>query len=307
MRSATLAILLPLLALATPAGASPPSVVASIKPVHSLVAAVMDGVGAPALLVPGSASPHTYSLKPSDARRLAAAQLVFWVGPMYEGFLVKPLAALGGAARVVTLAEAPGVVVLPAREGGVWEEEAHAHGAAVHEEEEDGHLWLDPENAKAIVAAAAAALADADPAHEARYRANAARATAALGALDARLGARLAPVAGIPYIVFHDAYQYLERRYGLAAAGSITVAPERKPGARRVAEIRARIAGARVVCIFTEPQFEPALVRGLVADTGVRTGVLDPLGAGIPEGPTLYGAMMEKLAAALAGCLGGKP
>jgi zinc transport system substrate-binding protein len=227
---------------------------------------------------------------------------------MYEGFLVKPLAALGGGARVVTLAAAPGVFVLPAREGGIWEEEAHGRapaGVAVHEEEEeDGHLWLDPENAKAIVAAAAAALADVDPAHEARYRANAARATVALGALDARLGARLAPLAGIPYIVFHDAYQYLERRYGLASAGSVTVAPERKPGARRVAEIRARIADARVACVFAEPQFEPALVRSLAGDTGVKTGILDPLGADIPEGPTLYGTMMERLATALASCLG---
>lgn len=309
MRSATLATFFALIFLAAPAGAEAPRVVASIKPVHSLIAAVMDGVATPALLVPGSASPHVYSLKPSDAKRLAAAQIVFWIGPMYEGFLVKPLAALGGAARVVMLAEAPGVVVLPAREGGDWEAEAqHAHaprGAVAHEKE-DGHLWLDPENAKGIVAAAATALADADPEHAGAYRANAARATAALAALDARLGARLAPVAGVPYIVFHDAYQYLERRYGLAASGSVTVAPERKPGARRVEEIRARIADARVACVFAEPQFEPALVRSLAGDTGVKTGILDPLGADIAEGPDLYGAMMEKLATALASCLGGK-
>jgi zinc transport system substrate-binding protein len=306
MRSATIAILLPFLLLAAPASAEVPSVVASIKPVHSLVAAVMDGVGAPALLVPGSASPHVYSLKPSDAKRLATAQIVFWIGPMYEGFLAKPLAALGGTARVVTLAEAEDVVVLQAREGGAWEEEAHAHAAhsgGTHDED-DGHLWLDPENAKAIVAAAAATLVDADPENAARYRANAAHATEALGALDARLGARLAPIAAVPYIVFHDAYQYLERHYGLAASGSITVAPERKPGARRVKEIRARIAAARVACVFAEPQFEPALVRSLAADTGARVGVLDPLGADLAEGPGLYAAMMEQLAASLASCLG---
>jgi zinc transport system substrate-binding protein len=308
MRSATIAIMLSLL-LAVPAHAGALRVVASIKPVHSLVAAVMDGIAAPALLVPGTASPHVYSLKPSDARKLAAAQIVFWIGPMYEGFLVKPLAALDQATKIVALADAPGVVVLPAREGGMWEphpgeheESAHGSGAP---EEKDGHLWLDPENAKAIVAAAAAALAEADPEHAERYRANAARATAGLAQLDARLGTQLAPDAGVPYIVFHDAYQYLERRYGLAAAGSVTVAPERKPGARRVTEIRAKIAAARVACVFAEPQFEPALVRSIAADTGVKTGVLDPIGADIPEGPALYGTMMERVATALTRCLEG--
>jgi zinc transport system substrate-binding protein len=307
MRPASLlAVLLPLL-LAAPARAEAPRVVASIKPVHSLVAAVMEGVATPALLVPGAASPHVYSLKPSDARKLAAARIVFWIGPMYEGFLVKPLAALGGATRVVTLAEAPGVVVLSAREGGMWEEHEDAHeaaGAHADAAHEDGHLWLDIGNAKEIVAAAAAALVEADPEHAPQYQANSAQTTAALDALDARLGAQLTAVAGVPYIVFHDAYQYLELRYGLTAAGSVTVAPERKPGARRIEEIRAKIKDAHVACMFSEPQFEPALVRSIAGDTGVRTGVLDPIGADIPEGPALYGTMMERLAAALVKCLG---
>ncbi|MBX6369190.1 MAG: zinc ABC transporter substrate-binding protein [Rhodospirillales bacterium] len=305
MRSATLALFLPLLLFAAPVEAEAPRVLASIKPVQSLVAAVMEGAGVPELLVPGNASPHGYSLRPSDAKRLAAAEIVFWIGPAYEGFLEKPLAALAGGAKVVTLAEAEGVEVLPAREGGVWaaDHEAHGHGSAL---EADGHLWLDPENAKAIALAAARALAEADPAGAARYRANAARTVEALDRLDTRLRAVLSPVANVPYIVFHDAYQYLERRYGLAAAGAVAVTPERQPGARRVREIRERIMAAGAVCVFAEPQFEPALVRSLVRDSGARTGVLDPLGAGIPEGPALYAAMMEKLAASLAGCLGGR-
>jgi zinc transport system substrate-binding protein len=309
MHSASLSLLALLLA-AAPAAAETPRVVASIKPVHALVAAVMEGLGAPALLVPGNASPHAYSLRPSEAQRLAAAQLVFWIGPGYEAFLAKPLAALGEGARIVRLAEAEGVTVLPAREGGAWEGDAHAHGPAHRAPAEaapgeaDGHLWLDPANAKAIVAAAAAALAAADPPNGPRYRANAARTEARLSALDARMAARLAPVTSVPYIVFHDAYQYLERRYGLAAAGAITVAPERRPGARRVQEIRARIARSGVACVFAEPQFEPALVRTLTEGTKARAGVLDPLGADLAEGPFLYEALLERLADALAGCLG---
>jgi zinc transport system substrate-binding protein len=305
-----LAIALLLFLLCTglrPAAGDSPRVVASIKPVHSLVAGVMAGVGAPALLVPGNASPHVYSLKPSDAKRLDGAKLVFWVGPIYETFLSKPLAAVATKARVVTLAETPGVTVLPAREGGVWgshaKAHAHQHKAGDAHADDDGHLWLDPANGKAIVAAAATELARADPANAARYEANAARLSQELDALDGRLAAILAPAAGRPYIVFHDAYQYLERRYGLAGAGSITVSPEQKPGARRVKEIRDRIARAGAVCVFTEPQFEPALARSIAVDTDVRSGVLDPLGAAVPEGPDLYSKMMEALATSLASCL----
>jgi zinc transport system substrate-binding protein len=309
MRATLFAMLVLATLLAPPAAAEPPRVVASIKPLHSLVAAVMEGVGAPTLLVPGNASPHVYSLKPSDAKQLDGAGLVFWIGPTYEAFLTKPLVAVARKARVVTIAEAQGVTVLHARTGGVWADHAHGHDQGhKHKpgrshDEDDGHLWLDPANGKAIVTAVATALAAADPANAARYTANAARATQNLDALDARLAALLAPAKGQPFIVFHDAYQYLERRYGLAAAGSVTVSPEQKPGARRVKEIRERIQKAGAVCIFAEPQFEPALVRTIAADTGARPGVLDPLGADVPEGPGHYPAMMEKLATSLATCL----
>jgi zinc transport system substrate-binding protein len=281
-------------------------VVASIKPVHSLVAAVMAGVGAPELIVHGAASPHTYSLRPSDATRLAAARLVFWIGPAYEGFLVKPLATLAPSATVVTLAQAPGMTVLPARHGGIWGEHEREHDGHddAADETRDGHLWLDPRNAAAMTGAIAAALAAADPARAAAYTTNAAAVQRDLARLDEELASRLAPVRGVGFIVFHDAYQYLETRYGLAALGAVTVSPEAKPGARRVAELRARIRASGAKCVFAEPQFEPALVRTLVAETGARVGTLDPLGADMADGPALYPTMMRRLADSLVRCLG---
>jgi zinc transport system substrate-binding protein len=285
-----------------------PQIVASIKPVHSLVAAVMAGVGAPELIVHGAASPHTYALRPSDATRLGRARLVFWIGPAYEAFLAKPLATLADGARIVTLADAPGVIVLPARKGGAWEEDehdhGHEHGHGAGETGRDGHLWLDPRNADAMVAAIAEALAAADPPHAAAYAANAAAARQRLAALDGELAATLGPVRGVAFVVFHDAYQYLERRYGLAAAGAVAVSPEQRPGARRVSELRTRIRQLGARCVFAEPQFEPALVKTLVAETGARTGTLDPLGADLPDGPSLYEAMMRRLAESLVRCLG---
>jgi zinc transport system substrate-binding protein len=296
---------------AAPAFAEPPRVVASIKPVQSLVAGVMAGVGSPELIVPGNASPHVYTLRPSDARKLDAAQVVFWVGEMYEGFLEKPLEALAGRARVVTLSEAEGVTLLRAREGGAWESHAphghsHGHKGGKHDHaarEDDGHLWLDPENAKAIASAAARALSEADPANAGRYVANADSLKQRLAELDRTVAARLGPVGKQPYVVFHDAYQYFERRYGLAPAGSITVAPEGKPGAKRVQQIRAKMTKLGARCIFAEPQFEPSIVRTIAADTKAKAGVLDGLGADLPEGPDLYFTLVQRLAGSLADCL----
>lgn len=313
-----LALVLPAL-LALPAAAAeetparPPQVVASVKPLHSLTAAVMAGVGEPHLLVRGAASPHAFALKPSDARALDRADLIVWVGPGLEAFLAKPVQALGGRARSLPLLEAPGVRTLPGRAGGAWEDghdhdhDGHDHGHDDHDHDSppDGHIWLDPRNAQAIVAHVADALTALDPANAATYRANAERTRAALAELDREVAARLAPVRGRPFVVFHDAYHYLEDRYGLAAAGAITVSPELRPSASRLRELRARIRELGAACVFAEPQFEPALVRTVAEGTGARTGVLDPEGATLPDGPDLYFALLRFNADALAGCLGG--
>lgn len=316
VRSALLSSILlaaALLAAALPAAAQAPTVVASIKPVHSLVAAVMRGVGEPQLVVKGAASPHTYAMKPSDARALQSATLVFWVGPELEGFLAKPLKANAAKVPAVALMKLPGLTLVETREGGAWEEDDHDHGhshAHAHDdhddhEEHDAHIWLDPHNAKRMVAAVAEALGKADPANAAAYTANAAAYTARIDELDAELERTLAPVRERPFVVFHDAYHYLENRYGLNAVGAITVNPDRRPSAKRLKEIRAKIAGLDAACVFAEPQFEPALVDTIVQGTSARKGVLDPEGADIADGPDLYPTLMRRNAAALAGCLKG--
>lgn len=336
-RLARLAAGTALLAAATVAGpagaADAPRVAVSILPVHSLVAAVMAGVGTPDLLVKGGGSEHAYQLKPSDARALAAAQVVFWVDENMETFLEGPIEALPKGATVVALAETPGLTLRARREGGVWEKHSHAHegdgdqAAAGHEDHDDDdhdhdaagqaghdhhdhdegntdlHVWLDPTNAAVMTDRIAATLATADPANAARYQANAAAEKQKLAALDAELKATLAPVADKPYIVFHDAYQYFEKRYDLDGAGSITLDPTRQPGADRVQAIHARIQGLGAPCVFSEPQFEPRLVQTVIDGTKARTGVLDPLGSDIPAGPDQYPQMMRGLATSLTSCL----
>ncbi|MGH6912932.1 MAG: zinc ABC transporter substrate-binding protein, partial [Geminicoccales bacterium] len=239
-------------ALAAPAWADSPDVVVSIKPIHSLVAGVMRGVGEPTLLIEGAGSPHTYSLRPSEARAIEQADVVFWVGEGLEAFLAKPLAMLASDARLVGLGAARGVALLPTRSGGIWQEDhdqdeaEHAEHEAHHGDAEHGHrhrasdmhVWLDPQNAKAMVDAIATTLAETDPDNAGAYEGNAARLRQELDRLDQKLADTLAPVGDRPFVVFHDGYQYFEKRYRLNAIGSISVGPDRRPGARRLEEIR---------------------------------------------------------------------
>ena len=275
--------------------------VASILPVHAIVAAVMGGTGTPDLIVEGRGSPHSHALRPSQARSLNNAELVIWVGASYEAFLRKPIAALAGQARLVTLIEIDGLTRYPTRgrdARGARRGQARNDAGSL-----DPHVWLDPVNAAVIATATAAALGEIDPGNATVYAANAESLAAKLEALDAELEVALEPVKTVPYATFHDAYQYFERRYGLNAVGWVTVSPERRPGAKRLHEIRARIGEIDARCLFSEPQFEPALVRTLVESTGVRAAVLDPLGAAIEPGPDAYFALLRGLARGLRDCL----
>ncbi len=312
MRRAVLLCLLiaALLGAVRPLAAEPLHVVVTIAPIHSLASAVMAGSGSPQLLVKGASSEHTFSLRPSDARSLSQADVVVRVSESLETFLNKPIATLSQNATVVALATIPGLKLLPPRESGAFEAHHHEdHAGAGHEglseRELDAHLWLDPGNAALIADHLAAVLGRLRPADGVTFQANAAKLKERLGALDAELRSELAGLQDARFIVFHDAYQYFEARYGLTASGSITVSPERQPGAARLEAIRAKIAEAKSACVFSEPQFEPKLVSRLVEGTTANTGTLDGLGAGLPEGPDLYFTMMRALAASLRACLTG--
>lgn len=327
MRSAKPLLLAVLLSSTAFAAHADVKAVASIKPVHSLVAAVMEGVGEPGLIVEGAGSPHTYALKPSQAQMLQNADIVFWVGHELEAFLEKPLETIGAKATAVELLDSHGLVRLGFREGGTFEKHRHDDGdehdheetaetdhdhdheetaEAEHEhghEEFDTHVWLDPENARAMVHEIEETLAKADPENAAKYEANARAVSGRLDALIKEVSADLEPVKDKPFIVFHDAYQYFENRFGITAAGSITVSPEVMPGAERIGEIRAKVQETDAACVFSEPQFEPKLVSTVTEGTQARSGVLDPLGADLDNGPSLYFEIIRNMAASIKSCL----
>lgn len=320
--STAAATVLPLLALFAAGRAlasdTPPRVVATIKPIHALVAGVMAGVGAPVLLVEGQASPHSFALKPSGARAVADADILFRVSEVVEPFTVKLAESLADKTKLVTLAEVSGVSLLERRFGATFEPHEHhrsnhdtagpeAHEAAHHDHDHsniDGHVWLDPGNAGAMVDAIVAALSRRDTARAVKYAENGRALKVRLDTLAAEIERDLAPVRAKPFVVFHDAAQYFDRRFGLSAAGSLTVSPEVAPSARRLSQVRARISALGARCVMADPQSSPRLVAAVTEGTGARTGVLDAEGALVePPGPDLYFALLSGMAAAIKACL----
>lgn len=336
MRLKLLAIPGAVLAAGT-AAAAPPEVATDIPPVHSLVARVMQGVGEPSLLVLPGGSPHTHAMRPSEARALAGADTVVWMGGRLTPWLDRAVGSLGSEAVSVELLEAPGTVLLSYREGAGFaaghdagghspsespeeHRREHAHDEAEreheHEHEEAGdahehahgdidpHAWLDPMNARAWLGTIAEALAAADPANAEAYRLNAAAGQAELDSLVEELSAELAAVRDVPFIVYHDGYRYFEERFGIEAAGAISLGDATSPSASRIAEIRDVVRQTGAVCVFAEPQFSEALVGTVTEGTEARAATLDPVGAAIEPGPELYPQLLRAIVEAMVGCLG---
>ena len=350
-----------------------PKVVTSIKPIHSLVSYVMDGVGRPDLLVDGSSSPHTFQLKPSHATMLQEADIVFWIGEDLESFLETPLDSIAASAKRVTLMDSDQIELLKFREKNVFDDhhddhyhdddhhddhdddddhhhhdhhhddnrhgdhddrhgdhddheehdehdeheghddhEEHADGHDDHDEHEghddhghhhgehDIHFWLDPKIAKTIVSIASEELSAIDPANKSIYSSNAANAINDLDQLIDDTRSKINSDA--TYIVFHDAYQYFEQRFGIEVIGALTVNPEVLPGAKQLAEIREVIEHESVNCLFSEPQFNPSIAETIASDTGIKSAVLDPLGAELEPGKDLYFDLIGDMASSFENC-----
>ncbi|MEX0583251.1 MAG: zinc ABC transporter substrate-binding protein [Sneathiella sp.] len=319
-----ISLMFALLITGTASAASEREVVVTIKPLHSLVQGVMGDTGKATLLIDGGQSLHGFSLKPSQVKYLQEARLVFYVDETMESFLKTALDSLPEEVHKVPFARLPDIELLERREGGAWDEHDHDHGHShkhEHEhkhgdahkhgeeeghglEEDNLHIWLDPAIAQMIVLAVAEELAEHYPENRDIYMDNAEMLTARLSELDAELMKKLAPVQGQPYVVLHDAYPYFERRYNLMAVGSLTLDPEAPASAKKLKDIRAKLAETKARCIFREPQFDDRLVRTAAEGMGIKLGTLDPLGADLDPGEELYFSLLTRLADNMADCLG---
>ena len=288
-------------------------VVVSIKPVHSLVSALMTGVGKPHLIMRGNVSPHNFSLRPSDAKIMDDARIVFWIGEGLETSLAGPIRTLAGNARVITLSEAQGLVRRSLRKGGTFEAHNHGDDGHGHEDElhdDDGHhnafdmhIWLDPVNAGVMVRVIAGVLSEIDPDNATTYASNTVTLLQRLEDLTTEIAAEMRPLHDKPFIVFHDAYRYFEDRFDLTAAGSGVIGSERSPGARRILELRDKIHDLGATCVFAEPRIKPGLIDVIIEGTQARIGILDPIGITIESGPDAYFTLMRNMATSFRKCL----
>ena len=317
------------LTLFTPANADI-KVVTSIKPIHSLASYLMDGVAKPDLIVDGYASPHGFAMKPSHAKMLQNADIVFWVGEDLENFLEKPLDSIAAKAEKIELMEIKGLVKLKFRERNIFDDhDDHGHkkkddhddhdhddhakkkdGHDDHDDHDgheghhhgefDPHIWLDPINAKVILFEMSKHLIENDPTNESAYRANLSKAYKDIDKLTSDVTAELNESTAS--IVFHDAYQYFEERFKVNILGAFTVNTDVLPGAEQLAEIREVIEHDKVACVFSEPQFNPNIIKAVAKDMNIKTGVVDPLGATLTPGKGLYFDLIKNMSKSFKGC-----
>ena len=326
--------ILSLVSFITPVNAEV-KVVTSIKPLHSLASYLMDGVGKPDLIVDGYASPHGFSMKPSHAKMLQDADLIFWVGEDLENFLEKPLNSIAKKAEKIELMDIKGLNVLSFRERNIFDEhddhddhdghtkkkkddhddhddhdghakkkkdehddhddhEEHGHG------EYDPHIWLDPINAKVILKEMTEHLIENDSKNTSTYKSNLDKALKDIDKLTMNVMTELNQ--SVSSIVFHDAYQYFEKRFNVNILGAFTVNTDVMPGAEQLAQIREIIEHDKVSCVFSEPQFNPDIIKAVAKDMNIKTGVVDPLGATLNPGKDLYFDLIRNMSASFKGC-----
>ncbi len=299
----------------TAAQSAEAAVVTSLKPLGFIASAIADGVTQTQVLLPDGASEHDYSLRPSDVKRLQNADLVVWIGPEMEAFMDKSTQSIPDNKKV-TIAQLEGVKPLLMK-GADDDDDDHDHdGGHDHANSEKGdahhhhgdynmHLWLSPEIARLSAVAIHNKLVELMPQSRARLDANLKDFEANLAATDKQVASELAPVKGKGYFVFHDAYGYYEKHYGLTPLGHFTVNPEIQPGAQRLHQIRTQLVEQKATCVFAEPQFRPAVVESVARGTSVRMGTLDPLGTNIQLSKESYPAFLTQLATQYASCLKG--
>jgi len=287
------------------------AVVASIKPLGFIASAIAQGVTTTEVLLPDGASEHDYSLRPSDVKRLQGADLVVWVGPEMEAFMQKSVGQLPQQ-KQVTLAALAGVkpLLMKGDEDDDGEGDGHHYHAEKGEEdhhhgEYNMHIWLSPEIARLSAVAIHDKLVELMPENRTQLDANLQKFESELARTDKQVGTVLAPLKGKGYFVFHDAYGYFEKHYGLTPLGHFTVNPEIQPGAQRLHEIRTQLVEHKAVCVFAEPQFRPAVINAVARGTSVRSGTLDPLGIDVALGKDSYMQFLTGLANQYASCLKG--
>ena len=293
-------------------------IITTIKPIDSLVSAVVGDTGKTISLIPSETSPHEFRLKPSDARALQNGNIIFYISPHLETSIVKVFETLPKNIKIINLMEETGIENLSIRDNEAWELHDH-HDDKKHDDhdkhaqkdehddhksKDDVHIWLDPENAIKIIKKVNTELSFFFPENAKIYDENATKIINKIKSLKKQLKKELLPIKEKPYIVFHDAYQYFEKTFGLNAVGSIALEDDIASSPKQISFIKNKIIKSKASCVFQEPQFDNKLVKTVIEGTQAKIGTLDPLGFGIKEKEDFYLQLLRNMSKNLKECLG---
>jgi len=253
------------------------------------------------LILEGTASPHSFTLKPSHAKMLENADAIFWIDKDLESFLEKPLKSIPKKAKVIHLMDLSSLEIHKFREKNIYGgHDDHDD----HQTKDDVHIWLSPDNAIKIINKANKVLSLYYPQNAKIYNENSKIMIDKIKKLKTELDKELAPIKDKPYVVFHDAYQYFEKAFGLNAVGSIALEGDIASSPKQVSYIKEKIVKLKASCVFQEPQFDSKLVKIVVEGTNAQIGTLDPLGVGIKDEKDFYLQLLRNMAKSLKECLG---
>lgn len=290
------------LCVASPGWAAP-LVITDIPAVHSLVATVMGDTGEPELLLRAGASPHDYSLRPSEARLLRKADIIIWTSAGLTPWLPDTMQALAPELPSLELLADANSIRLPRRDSPDFQHDEHDHDHDHEQSLTDPHAWLSTDNARLWLQQVALRLSALDPDNAGAYQSNADQGIQSLDALDVSVESLLAGSRGKPFVVFHDSFHYFEDQFSFPATAAISLSDASAPGIRQLDKLRKLVTQHPGSCVFSEPQFSERMVDTVTHKLDVRRGVLDPLGATLEPGPSLYGQLITNLATNLRACL----
>lgn len=276
--------------------AETPKILTSIRPIHSLVSGLTEGLTKPELLIKGFQSPHDYSLRPSDRRLISQADLIIYSSPIIEGFLPDILQPLLTQKRIIDLSRSPELDLLPARQ-------LHDHDHHQHNANHDGHIWLSINNARAIINHLYQVLCEMDPQQQTRYTVNRDRLLKRLEQLHKSIHSQLDVVREQPFLMFHDAFQYFEKEFGLNHALYVTTGPEHKIGIQRVRYLKQQIKQQNIECVYYEPPQAPKIIQTIMEGQPQKLYTLDPVGNELIPGSELYFQLMQNIAQHLHSCM----
>ncbi|MDP3516117.1 MAG: zinc ABC transporter substrate-binding protein [Pseudohongiella sp.] len=285
------------------------SIVATIKPLQMIASAITDGINEPAVLIPSAQSYHHFVLRPSSVRAIDQSELLIWVGPELETYLVDVIEQQRPGTSVLQVLAIPGLVVHHSGydaednvELVVPMEGSHAGHQHLSGSDIDPHIWLDTRNGRIIARAILEQLIELDPGSSEIYQKNLASFEQKLDDLELELVASLEHPNSPQYAVYHDAFRYFERQFGLRHDVVFVGSEDIQPGIRHMLALRDAVNERSIGCLMEDVTSQTATINTIVGNKKITRIKADTTGQSLTSGPTAYIQLIENLANAFRQC-----